>query len=185
MIKHPPMVFLDVETLGLGAAPIWEISGFRVVDGKVENAGFLELFVDHDPALMDPTLPQAFRDDYQKRFTDAKPLTVSPAKAVQAISYLARGRALVCGSNPGFDMQRIEAMARDNGLEPPPWHYHPEDVPTLARGWLHGKGIYPAPPWKSDLIAQMCGVDPRDYARHTAMGDCQFMWDLWKVVTTT
>lgn len=182
MKKHPPIALIDTETLGLGDAPIWEVCGFRVEDGKVVNASFIELFVEHDPELMDPELPQSFRDDYEERYHRKNPLKVTPAKMVQAVSHLVRGGALVVGSNPGFDMQRIEKVAVDEGLPVPPWYYHPEDVPTLARGWLAGKGVFPAPPWKSDVIAQMCGISPKDYDRHTAMGDCQMMWDLWKVI---
>jgi hypothetical protein len=183
MINHPPLLVIDCETLGLGDAPIWEIGALRINEGgTIGNSDTVHLFVEHDPEGWLEDLPKPFRDDYQERFVDKRPLTVTQKDAVRAISYAARGRVLVLGSNPGFDMQRIEKMAYDNGIDPPPWHYHPEDVPTLARGWLNGKGIYPAPPWKSDLISQMIGIDPRNYDRHTALGDCTWTLDMWRKV---
>lgn len=191
MKKHPPLLFLDTETLGLGAAPIWECSGFRVVDGKVQNASFIQMFVEHDELDADGTpwvdsLPPSFTDDYQKRFIDANPLRMSQRDAVNAVRWASRDKAIVCGSNPSFDMERLEKMAIDNGVESleGAWHYHAIDVPTLAHGWLLGKGIDPAPPWKSDFLSQACGVNPKDFDRHTAMGDCKWSWELWKAITS-
>jgi hypothetical protein len=59
----------------------------------------------------------------------------------------------------------------------PAWHYHPEDVPSTARGWLLGRG-YVNPPAKSDLISLACGIDPARYGRHEALGDCRWLRDL-------
>lgn len=186
MKKHPPLLILDVETLGLGNAPVWEVFALRVVDGKVANSDTIHMFVEHDPALADPDLPEQFREDYRKRYIEANPLKMPQAEAVQVIRYAARGKALVLGSNPSFDMQRLEKMAADNDLPPleKDWHYNGLDVPTLAHGWLIGKGVKPAPPWKSDLLSQMCGVDPRDFPRHTAEGDVMWTWELWKAITS-
>src|SRR4051812_24370863 len=99
-MKHPPLLFLDCETLGLGDAPVWEIAALRVVDGKVSNSDTLHLFVEHDPSLADPNLPQTFRDDYEKRFIEDNPLKNSVDVSVNAVRYAARDKAIVCGSNP-------------------------------------------------------------------------------------
>ncbi len=91
------------------------------------------------------------------------------------ITELTAGRAVVHGSNPSFDTVMLEqAMERAGGR--PAWHYHPEDVPSVARGWLLGRGL-PAPR-KSDDISRACGLDPQAYDRHSALGDCRWLRDL-------
>jgi hypothetical protein len=60
-------------------------------------------------------------------------------------------------------------------------------VPTLAHGWLLGAGK-PVPrrpdgTVKSDDLSRAVGVDPDDYYRHTALGDCRWMRDLYDAVT--
>jgi DNA polymerase III epsilon subunit-like protein len=55
----------------------------------------------------------------------------------------------------------------------PSWHYHPIDVPSLAEGWLRGRGRPLPDQLKSDELCRAIGVDPDKYARHTALGDCE------------
>lgn len=176
-MKHPPLLFLDVEALGLGEAPVWEVAAARIDFGwKMQH---WEAFVQHDPHDMDPNLPQAFRDDYLARYAPTQAVPTSYVS--ERIGRMAEGGAIVCGSNPDFDMTRIAAM---NPAEKMPWHYHPMDIPTLVHGYLLGKGISPAPPWKSDLLSQMVGVSPKDFDRHSAMGDVMWTLAMWKAVTS-
>lgn len=179
-----PLLFLDCESLGTDLeAPVWEVAYIRVSPNGVTLTE--SMLVEHDPAIAAvwlPNLPQSFQDDYLSRYVpDA---AMSMEYVVTAVSRASQDRALVCGSNPWIDMQWMERMAMlDEWPESPfKWHYHPEDVPTLARGWLNGKGVYPAPPWKSDFISQACGINPSDFDRHTAMGDCQWSLALWKQI---
>lgn len=180
-MKNPPILFLDCETLGLDlAAPIWEVAAIRVGDtGMVEDV--LTMFVEHDPADWVQTLPASFQDDYERRYSADQAKT--EAKVVRALAMMITPGTVVAGSNPSFDMQRLEPIAEKHSMTLP-WHYRPEDIPTLARGWLYGRGVYPAPPWKSDFISQACGVDPRDYDRHTALGDCEWALALWRAVSS-
>lgn len=177
------LVFLDVETLGLNpAAPIWEFAAIR----REVNGGFIcdtkiELFIQHDPAhwLDDPEFPDSFKDDYRKRFDRETALPESAAADIIA-SYV-KDKAVVHGSNPGFDMERIESLLSRNGITPG-WHYHPIDVPTLVQGYLAAKNLLPEPPWKSDTLSAAVGVDPADYNRHTAMGDCAWTLAQYDIV---
>lgn len=179
-MTHPGLLFLDTETLGLDpAAPIWEIGAIRVWPGGFQR--HLHVFVDHDPDSWLATMPQSFQDDYRDRYR------VEDAYAPElAIRYLADligdDEPFVVGSNPSFDMQRLERLSSLVDGEPLAWHYHPIDMPTLAHGWLVGKGVSPAPPWKSDLISQMIGVDPADFDRHTALGDARWCQAMWRAV---
>jgi hypothetical protein len=89
-------------------------------------------------------------------------------------------KAIVSGSNPAFDTDTLEPLFQAAGRDPG-WHYHPDDVPGIARGWLLGRG-YVDPPRKSDAISLACGIDPATYERHTALGDCRWMRDLTDLV---
>lgn len=170
------LVFLDCETLGLDpTAPIWEFAALRrEVNGSFSCDTKVELRIQHDPAkwLDDPDYPDWFKADYRDRFKrdDAMPET----KAAEIIASFVDG-AVVHASNPAFDMERIALLLQRNGIEPG-WHYHPIDVPTLAQGYLAARNELPERPWKSDVLSVALGVDPADYARHTAMGDV-----LWTV----
>jgi hypothetical protein len=138
--------------------------------------------IKHDPGDWAQTLPPSFQDDYEARYDAEK--AVDPATAMRNLLALIDPGTVICGSNVGFDMERVLRMCNRYGYGDPLWHYHPEDIPTLARGWLNGKGIFPAPPWKSDFISQACGVDVRDFDRHTAMGDVEWCLALYRKVTS-
>lgn len=174
-MNHPPLLFLDCESLGLDDEPIWEVAAARI-----ELSSWVieyEAFVDHDPNQMSPELPESFRRDYEARYTADESLP--PMFVAEKIAEMAEG-TIVCGSNPSFDMERIQRLDpwRKFG-----WHYHPIDIPTLVHGYLLGRGIAPAPPWKSDFLSRIVGVDPADFDRHTARGDVDWTLAMWNEVT--
>lgn len=179
-MRHPPLLFLDTECLGLDInAPIWEVAAIRVVDGAA--AVQLDTLVYHEPGKWVATLPTSFQVDYRTRYSDTE--ADSKTNVITYIDAMAEG-VIVVGSNPQFDMQRIEKLADDIGFDGTiGWHYHPIDMPTMIHGYLCGKGVYPTPPWKSDLLSQMVGVDPRDFNRHTALGDALWCKAMWNAVT--
>lgn len=173
------LLFIDIETLGVTPdSAIWEVAAARVEDGRIQ--GTMSTFVKHNPDAIDPDLPPSFQVDYRKRYD---PETAQPPrKVLDTITRYAEGRAIVCGSNPGFDTRMLEALAGAHGVPPPPWHYHPIDVPTLVHGYLLGRGINPTPPWKSDFLSRIIGVDPDQFDRHTAMGDVEWVMAQWDAV---
>jgi hypothetical protein len=82
------------------------------------------------------------------------------------------------------------------------WHYHLVCVENLAIGYLRGKGVTEmmtnrelverynhqpewtdlAPPWNSTEISHMLGINPNDFARHTAMGDVDWAMAIYNKV---
>lgn len=164
-------VFLDTECLGLDPrAPIWEFAALRrEQDGYVTATTQVEIFIQHDPYgwLDSPDFPESFRVDYRTRYD---PDTAVPEQDAAEIIASYTTNAVIHGSNPSFDMERLETLLRRNKIEPG-WHYHPVDVPTLTQGYLAAKGKLPNPPWRSDALSIAAGVDPGKYARHTALGD--------------
>lgn len=101
---------------------------------------------------------------------------VSEREVLCLVSDLTAGKASVHGSNPRFDLNTLEPRMAAYGILPD-WHYRPEDVPGIARGWLLGRG-HVDPPRKSDQVSLACGIDPAKYERHTALGDCRWLRDL-------
>lgn len=173
-------VFLDCETLGLDrAAPIWEFAAVRIDDRGLEV--HREHFtIRHHPDSWVETLPEWFAVDYQSRYRWDTALY--PIEAARLIARIVDGRAIIAGSNPAFDMERLGDLLYANRIDPD-WHYHPCDVPGLGLGWLAAKGRMIPRPWKSDAISRAVGVEPDNYDRHTAMGDVLWTHDLYVAIT--
>jgi hypothetical protein len=176
------LVFMDTETTGLALTDdIWEFAGIRrEEDGSQTN---LHLFITHDEAKC-ASLPLSFRDDHMARWDAIS--AVTQAYAATAIGMFMADRAHVVGAVPNFDTERISLLLSRFGIVPQ-WHYHLIDVENLAVGYLNGRcrevaatsGFVPTnlsdgaltPPWDSDELSRLCGVEPPTHTRHTAMGD--------------
>ncbi|KAB7761205.1 exonuclease domain-containing protein [Mycolicibacterium mucogenicum] len=174
--------FLDTETIGLDPkAPVWEFAGIRARPGfPLETREFT---IEHDPgehlARFRAERPD-MASDYDARYH--APTALSPAVAAEEIHYLTNGATIV-GCNPGFDIERLTGLLRRNGIEPA-WHYHPLDTASMAQGWLAARGELPDPPYKSDQLSRLIGVDPDRFRRHTAMADARWCWAQWVRMTS-
>lgn len=177
-------VFLDTETLGLDRmAPIWEFAAIRIEDDGTESDR-AHFQIRHRP---EPWLSQlrvdapTFADDYLNRY-DADS-AVWEWDAARGVARLVEGGAVIAGSNPAFDMERLLILMQRNGISDPGWHYYPLDVPMMALGRLAARGVLPPRPWKSDGLSRAIGVEPGDYDRHTAMGDVLWTRELYERLT--
>ncbi|OMC07087.1 hypothetical protein A5734_03690 [Mycolicibacterium fortuitum] len=164
-------------------APIWEFAAIRIEDDGTESDR-AHFQIRHRP---EPWLSQLrvdaprFAHDYLNRYDAAS--AVWEWDAARGVARLVEGGAVIAGSNPAFDMERLLILMQRNGISDPGWHYHPLDVPTIAVGWLFGRGGEPERPWKSDAMSRAVGVDPIDYARHTAMGDVEWSMAMYRAAT--
>jgi hypothetical protein len=173
-------VFLDCETLGLDrAAPIWEFAAIRIADDGTE-VNREHFTIRHEPAKWMATLPDEFVRDYHARYVPGS--AASKWDAARRIASIVAGGAVIAGSNPAFDMERLEDLLSTEGLSPG-WHYHPCDVPTMAIGYLAARGELIPRPWKSDALSAAVGILPIAYRRHTAMGDVLWTRDLYEAIT--
>jgi hypothetical protein len=82
------------------------------------------------------------------------------------------------GSNPAFDIGHLDTLLGIYGIAPS-WHYHPNDIPSMAAGWCAAKRIVPVSAKddgriRSDDWSRAIGINPDDYDRHTALGDCRW-----------
>jgi hypothetical protein len=183
------LVFLDTETTGLSVDDdVWEFAAVRREPDGTERE--LHLFLEHSAAKC-MRLPESFLADHQRRFPASHtskwhPDVVSQRKAVELINEFLQGRPHIVGAVPSFDLPRIARLCGEwLGEEwSPPWHYHVIDVENVALGWLNGRGITTAPPYRSDDLAAACGVEPaaKD-ERHTAMGDVRWVMRWYDAMT--
>lgn len=177
--------FLDTETLGLDPmAPVWEFAAIRrEEDGREEE---FHAFFDHDvfDKCGDPwleSLAPEFAADYGNRYEEFRALKHGERAAYV---YTATRGAHIVGAVPSFDTERLSMMMRHHSIMEPPWHYHLTDVENLVVGYLAGKGELMAPPWKSEDLSRAIGVEPDDFARHTATGDVRWVKAQWDAVMT-
>lgn len=178
--------FVDTETLGLERqAPIWEFAAIRLRDNKVYSS--CEFFIGHDHGYGTDGLPQEFAADYRARYNAAE--AMSPSEAASFIKGVTRD-AIIAGSNPSFDMERLDVLLREQGREPL-WHYHPLDIPSMAAGYLARsvlayRDLADTLPirveWKSSDVSRRIGVNSANFARHTAMGDVQWCLAQWRAM---
>lgn len=165
-------------------APIWEFAAVRVTADGQEVARD-EFQIRHDPErggidwLNRPDFPAFFREDYKRRYDFRHALTRT--EAAELVATIVEGGATVSGSNPAFDMERLGDLLGACGVTPG-WYYHPKDIPNVVEGFLLARGELPASPLKSDALSLALGVDPADFARHTAMGDVEWCLAQWRLM---
>ncbi|MBF9135349.1 hypothetical protein I0C86_41600 [Plantactinospora sp. S1510] len=109
------------------------------------------------------------------------PVLYREGQVWRAVAEETAGRTVMWGSNVGFDMVRIQYRMSLWGIKPT-WHYHPMDVPSMVLGWLVAKGLPLPEQIKSDTLSLAVGVDPADFDRHTALGDCEWMWAVYQAI---
>ena len=195
------VVFLDTETTGLHERRMpWEIGLITRTPGTDPDGGLTD--VEHHWFVHPADLRWYERDRVALdigRFWDrhphaaylsdgGDPLTAPDRPDVvrlhEALALLAQhvaDRQRVAGSHPAFDMQVLGREMAAVGITPG-WHYHPDDVPSLIRGWLRGKGRPLPDQCRSDDLCRAIGLEPDWYDRHTALGDCRLFRDAYDLV---
>lgn len=172
---------LDCESTGLDPRihRPWEIAWrvFTVEGATMRQTGSACVQVkltEDETACAEPKALEVGR--FAERYDAERAL--SPVEAAPILFVHVPEGARLCGSNPGFDDRMVGGLLDRAGYERP-WHYHHIDVPTLVAGYAAGTlGAHPddvqrfrASGMKSDELSRLIGIDPDDYARHTAMGD--------------
>lgn len=187
-MPDPTIAFVDSETTSLRHdRRAWEVAVILRRDGHPdhEQSWFVDR-VDLDLGNADVQSLRfgGFYDRHARAGRRARSTEGlhSEYEVLVEVEELTRG-AVLMGSNPSFDAETLGARMRAHGICPS-WHYHLEDVPTMALGWLYGAGKPIPEVRKSDQISLACGVDPQRYERHSALGDCRWLRDLYDAVTT-
>ena len=171
-------------------------------EGRYPGEWELHLQVHHDVRKV-MRLPKRFRVDWATRFDQAQ--AVAPARAAKLLAQFIEGSPVIVGANPAFDIWHLERLLSHLDLDVQ-YHYRPVDVGALAWGYLSGQAalasvLTPAAgetrvisedveqllakglPWSSDELSLAVGIDPADYARHTAMGDVRWVMAIYDRIT--
>ena len=174
-------LFVDIETTSLhpDTGEIWEVG---LIDAEgVEHSWLLP--VEHLPATT--------------------PISTPLAQFVAEFTRLTWGHENhLCGASVSFDEERLRRLLWRNG-QTHGWHYHLVDIEAVVAGWIAGGrgGDCPwpvrvrvgpgddgrvdldgQPPWNSNHLSLAVGVDPGDFDRHTALGDCQWAQAMYRAV---
>lgn len=173
------LLFLDTETTGLDPErhEIWEVAYAPATHD--ESAG--TLCIDHITQFFVPVSligadPVALDiGKFWERYPEWIAARRRPAGFwLEELAVRAAGRKVV-GAVPNFDTERLERLLRRAGMTAN-WHYHLIDIEALVLGYLAGANRDrrlrdEVVAWKSDELSRQIGVDPEDFARHTAEGD--------------
>lgn len=184
--------FVDTETNGLHAGRrAWEIGAIIAEDGKparelqwVVRAADLDL---GNADLQALNIGRFYQRHPEFAFMDAASNTTMITRmeqeeraVMQHLEYVTRG-AHIIGINPHFDLELLAVRMRANGYLPA-WHYSPDCVKTLARGYLAAKGRPMPPDTRSDDLFTALGIDLSAFERHTALGDAKLTYAVWRHV---
>lgn len=184
-----PIVFVDTETDGLHPGRrAWEVALIRRDEqGQTEHHMFLPLDLKYaDPMALKiggywDRHPAGRKLSGKDTDFPCAPVTTAheAAKQIMRITFGAH----IIGANPSFDTQILDRLLRCEGYLPQ-WNYHLLDVETIAIGWLLGQGFDVALPYKSDVLAERCGVTPPSKEdRHTAMSDARWVMRWYDAMT--
>lgn len=195
-----PIVFLDTETTSLQPnRRVWEVAMIRRDDeGEQERRVFIRN-VDLSDANSKALEVGGFYErhpQYAGGFHREPKAIARPTGLLGSRTLLERHEAAVeverwtqgatiVGCNPTFDTEVLSSLLRLAALNWQPWHYHLIDMPALAVGWLLARGTdVGPPPWRSDHLAELCGVEPAAAEdRHTALGDARWVRRWWDTIT--
>lgn len=180
--------YVDTETISLEPGPdvIYEV-GLIVREGGEDRSHHWWLPVDlgrADPQSLDigrfhdrhPWGDWNMKVSMDREIEFGKATLLSdPVAFCLEFSRLTAGTHLV-GAVVSFDEERLRLMLRAHGATPR-WHYHLVDVEALIAGRFRMK-----PPWDSNELSRKCGIDPSKYDRHTALGDAEWVRDLYDSV---
>lgn len=89
---------------------------------------------------------------------------------------------------PTFDDPYLKAFLRGYG-QAPTWHHRARDIGSMAYGYLSAKSLsaedaaaIPDLDASTDAFARALGVDPDQFERHSALGDCRLVQAMLGVI---
>lgn len=188
------IAFIDKETTGLipGTHELWETAIILREEGQPDR----EYLWQYGPEHIETAVPIALEiGRYHERIIAApgQVVAISPAAEdllpsgtrddlTTVFENLLDGAVLV-GVNTHFDAGFLLAFMHTTD---PVWNYHLENIPSLALGYLHGKGM-PTPPAgsKSTVIYEALGLTPDATVAHTALGDAREVRKAWDLINGT
>lgn len=169
--------FVDCETTGLDPErhEVWEVG--LIVDEKETE---WQLPVKMERADLMALQVGGFHKRHLQGLSPSnhKSIATDPRSFARAFGRATCGRHLV-GACVSFDAAFLAKLLRRQGVLPA-WHYHLVDVEAMVAG---AYGI--SPPWNSEALSKLVGVDPADFDRHTALGDARWARAIYLAVMSS
>lgn len=184
-VTKAPLLVLDCETFGLDPVinPPFEVAWCWAwadpATGQLRHGPVWSRWLSHTELDVDRAHPVALEmTRYHERcqqhpftFTGPEGLFNRMQKSwIMDVPAGIDGTPHLVGMVPSFDDRRIGDFLERAGRRRL-WHYHLIDLEVWAAGKL---GLLP--PYRSEDVSRLVGVDPDQYARHTAAGDVE--WSL-------
>jgi hypothetical protein len=105
-----------------------------------------------------------------------------PADLAQVLTEHFLRDAVLVAANPAFDAGFLSAFLAHHG-QAPTWHYRLRDIGSMAYGYLCRVATEPpAIDASTDVMAEALGVDPGQFGRHSALGDCRLVNAMMRVI---
>lgn len=183
-----PLAFFDTETTKLGSdRRIWDIGLILRDAPHVPDREVSIIIADVDLSSADPfSLDIGHFYDRHPYYAASTLLPdgtelLDEHDAAHRLEVAVRGRHII-GLVPDFDTSGGADMLRRHCLL---WnaHYQLMDAENLIVGYMAGRGTRMHPPWKTEDLSRMVGVEPPAAdQRHTALGDARWVRDIWDVI---
>jgi hypothetical protein len=190
------VIIVDVETTSLtpdyetGSGVIWELAAI-VRDTGAEHAwrmapnlsvadpGALRVgqFYTRTKGTLTSYVPTVW-DFAAPDLKGKSPYWSDPRELASSIARLLDD-AIIVAANPTFDAGFLASFLRHYG-QAPTWHYRLRDIGSMAWARLQAHHLphhLPTPPIdaSTDDLAMAMGIDPEDFERHSALGDCRLV----------
>ena len=203
-----PGVILDTETGGLDPAvhALWEVA--TIVAGEDGKPAEHLYRMEPDLSAAEPRALEVNRyyertagmehdrqrpngiHDLASMHDPAAGYWTSPKALAPALAFWLSGVTIVA-ANPTFDAGFLSTFLRSHGCAPA-WHYRLRDIGSMAYGYLKARqaagDLYPLcdepPPMdaSTDDFAVALGIDPSQFERHSALGDCRLVAAMLDVI---
>lgn len=186
-----PIAFIDTETTSLGPLRrAWEVALlFPDAPGGQRERTWLIDSAELDLGNADPMSLRIGgfyerhpfgKDQVTLTATGATRYGMPESAVLREVERLTRGVQLH-GSRPEFDVATLEPRMRANGLLPA-WYHHCVDVPSMCLGYLTALGRPLPEKCSSENLSRAVGVDPDEFERHTALGDCRWQYAVFQAM---
>jgi hypothetical protein len=179
---------VDTETTSLapdydgGTGVIWELAAVERGTGKQwlwrmepdlakADPGALRVNRYYERTRLMKHVDGRVHDLAGRAMTRSAPWT-DPKALAPVIARLLDDATVICAV-PTFDGPFLASFLRAYG-HAPTWHYRMRDFGSMAWGWLEGRPGTENLPLDAgtDDFARALGVDPDQFDRHSALGDC-------------
>lgn len=182
------IAFIDIETTGLDPDrhDVWDIGLVLAEDHTdLDNVYRMQWYVRPDLGAADPGALRVNRY-YQRTKGFTRDNWSAPSSVATTLARLTEG-AYMAGMNVDFDVDFLEKFLRKHDACPA-WEYKPIELESMMLGMLceynrAADFVTSMFPFKSTTLSMFIGVNAEEFDRHTAFGDAEWAYTVFRKVT--